>query len=97
MIKKTLFNKIEKFDEKFDLYYGDTDLCFKIRKLGYKIIYTPYALLLHEGSSKIKEYSTSFFTIENHYHFLKKWPSVKKGDPYYNPNLKWNYQIDITN
>lgn len=95
LIKKKLFEKIGGFDDNYDLYYGDTDLCLNVRKHGYAVVYTPYAVLLHQGSSKIKEYATAFFTVENHQYFVKKWPIWKEGDPFYNPNLTFDYRIDL--
>ncbi|MGI0009808.1 MAG: glycosyltransferase family 2 protein, partial [Nitrosopumilaceae archaeon] len=95
LIKKKIFEEVGGFDEKFDLYYGDTDLCMKVRKHGCGVVYTPYAVLLHQGSRTIKEYATAFFTVENYCHFIKKWPPLKLGDPFYNPNLGWDYRINI--
>jgi len=95
LTRKSIFDEIDGFDETLDLYYGDTDLCFKIRHLGYSVIYDANMVLLHEGSSKTKEFSDSFFAIENHYDFVQKWPNVKKGDPYYNVNLDWNYSLNM--
>ncbi len=92
---RSIFDEIGGFDETFDLYYGDSDLCFKIRRLGYLIVYDANTVLLHEGSSKTKEFSDSFFAIENHYDFVQKWPDIKKGDPYYNVNLDWNYSLNM--
>ena len=95
LTKKKLFDKVGMFDEKFDVYYGDSDLCFKIKKIGYVVVYTPYALLRHYGSIKTKQYSNIFIDVENHYHFTKKWPQFQHGDPFYNPNLGWDYHIDV--
>lgn len=96
LIKKELFEKVDLFDENFDVYYGDSDLCLKIRQLGYYVLYTPNTLLLHEGSAKIRESTSVLFDVENHFKFTKKWPYLKKGDPFYNPNLGWNYSIHST-
>jgi O-antigen biosynthesis protein len=94
LIKKSIFSKVNGFDDDFDLYYGDADLCLKVRSMGLNIVYTPYSKLLHEGSTSIKKYSDAFFTVENHYRFAKKWSYLKNGDPFYNPNLGWNYSMD---
>lgn len=95
LIKKKIFEEVGGFDDRFDLYYGDTDLCLKVINRGYGVVYTPYAVLLHQGSSKIKEYATAFFTVENHHYFIKKWPNIKRGDPFYNPNLGFDYKIEL--
>ena len=94
LIKNSIFDKINGYDDDFDLFYGDADLCLKTLKAGFHVVYTPYAKLLHEGSTTIKKNSESFFAIENHLHFIKKWSYLKQGDPFYNTNLGWNYTIE---
>jgi GT2 family glycosyltransferase len=93
LTKKEIFSEIGGFDINFDLFYGDGDLCLKIRNIGYDIIYTPFAKLLHDGSSTIREHADIFFSVENHQYFCQKWPQIKNGDPFYNKNLDWNYSI----
>lgn len=95
IMKRDLFEKVGGFDETFDLYYGDADLCFKIKELGYKVLYTPFAKVLHEGSTKTRKEAEVFFAVENHYRFIRKWPFIKNGDPSYNPNLDLNYQYQM--
>ena len=93
LIKKSIFEKVGGYDDKFDLFYGDADLCLKTISGGLHVIYTPFARLLHEGSTTIKKTSKTFFAIENHFSFINKWPYLKQGDPFYNRNLGWNYSI----
>jgi len=94
LTKKEIFEQVNQFDENFDLYYGDADLCLKIIENGYHILYTPYAKLLHEGSYSIQKNTNFHFAIENHHNFIEKWPFLQNGDPYYNSNLGWNYSLD---
>ena len=94
LTKKEIFERVNQFDENFDLYYGDADLCLKIIESGYHVLYTPYAKLLHEGSHSIRKSSDFHFAIENHHHFIEKWPFLQNGDPYYNSNLGWNYSLE---
>ena len=100
MTKKEIFTKVNGFDDDFDLYYGDADLCLRIIDSGYHVVYTPFAKLLHEGSHSIKTSLSSLalqqvahFAVENHFQFIKKWPLVKDGDQFYNKNLSWDYSI----
>ena len=93
LTKKVIFTEVGGFDTKFDLFYGDGDLCVKIRNLGYDIVYTPHAKLLHDGSFTIRKEADIFFSVENHQYFCRKWPHIKNGDPFYNNNLDWNYSI----
>ena len=96
IIKKEIFNLIGKYDEDLDLYYGDSDLCLKSRKLGFQVLYTPFSVLLHEGSSTTTRESKSFFAVENHFWFMKKYPFLQNGDPYYNLNLDFDYRLPNT-
>tara|TARA_B100001750_G_scaffold106385_1_gene84181 strand:- start:1143 stop:2231 length:1089 start_codon:yes stop_codon:yes gene_type:complete len=95
LTKREIFDQVSGFDEQFDVFYGDSDLCFKIRELGFKIIYTPHAILRHDGSTKIRQVVRLFIPVENHSSFINKWSVVKYGDTFYNPNLGWNYSINI--
>ena len=99
--KKEVFDRIDGFDDDFDVYYGDTDLCLKIINSGLSVLYTPDVKLLHEGSHSIKskmnnntlEKNQAHFAVENHHRFINKWPKLKNGDPFYNRNLGWDYSI----
>lgn len=52
LISKKLFLQVQGFDEKFFMYYEDLDLCRKVRKHGYKILYLPNVQIKHKvGSS----------------------------------------------
>ena len=100
MTKKEIFTKVNGFDDDFDLYYGDADLCLRIIDSGYHVVYAPSAKLLHDGSHSIKTSLSSLaphpvahFAVENHFQFIKKWPMVKDGDQFYNKNLSWDYSI----
>ena len=95
LTKREILKQIKNFDEIFDVYYGDSDLCFKIRDLGYSIIFTPYAILRHDGSGTIRKQSKIFLPTENFHDFVTKWPIVKNGDPYYNSNFSFDYDLDI--
>ena len=92
---KKIFKQVGGFDNQFDIYYGDSDLCMKIRDAGYHIVYTPFTELLHGGSSSVSYWhaGATFFDVENHQAFIKKWTKLKNGDPYYNPNLDWDYTL----
>lgn len=65
LIRTDLFNQLGGFSETFlPAYYEDTDLCFAIRKLGYKVLYQPKSKVIHyEGitsgtslNSGVKQY-----------------------------------------
>jgi GT2 family glycosyltransferase len=53
MIRRSLWNTLGGFDERYvPAYYEDTDLAFRVREAGYKVIYQPHAEVVHfEGKS----------------------------------------------
>lgn len=52
LIRKSVFEQVGGLDEEaFKVSYNDIDLCLKVREAGLRIVFTPYALLLHEGSA----------------------------------------------
>ena len=54
-------------DEKFFLYYEDSDFCERIRRRGYSIIYSPKAILWHKvaQSSKIGSDLNDYYIHRN--------------------------------
>ena len=77
MVKKNLFLQLGKFDVRFaPAYFEDTDLCFGIRKLGYKVYYCPFSKVVHhEGITAGTDLSKGFkrFQLLNTPKFIDKW------------------------
>lgn len=46
-LRRSVFQKVKGFDERFFMYFEEADLCYRIRKLGYKILYFPEAEITH--------------------------------------------------
>jgi glycosyltransferase involved in cell wall biosynthesis len=53
MIPKSLFATMGGFDSRYaPAYYEDTDLSFKVRRAGYKVLYQPLSVVVHyEGAT----------------------------------------------
>jgi GT2 family glycosyltransferase len=89
MTRRDVFEAAGGFDESFPLNYNDIDYCLKVRRLGYRVVYTPHARVMHhESVSKSGVYEEELDA------FRAKWGEVV--DPYYNPNLNpetFDYRI----
>ena len=48
MIKKSLFEKLSGFDEKFFMYIEDMELCYRVDKLGSATYFYPDVTVLHK-------------------------------------------------
>ncbi len=84
MVRRGVFDEAGGFDERLRVVFNDVDLCLRIRRAGYRIVYTPLALLTHyEGASRGR-----LHPIQEEKLFRQRWAEVLGGvDPYYNPNL----------
>lgn len=73
-MKKHLFNKINGFDEEFFLYYEETDLCKRVKNLGYNIEVLNLNSVIHIGSSitgQFSEFKSKCF-YESYIRFINK-------------------------
>lgn len=52
-IKADVFKKIGFLDEKYFLYYEDSDFCFRAKKAGFKIMFDPGTIVYHENAKSI--------------------------------------------
>ena len=88
MLRKSIFNEVGGFDERFEIGFGDVDLCLRVRDLGYENLFTPYAELLHyESATRGRSFSFDPHPNDTK-RFIERWQEyIKGGDPYYNPNL----------
>ena len=100
MTKKELFIQAGGFEEKLAVAFNDVDLCLRLGEMGFRIVYDPYAELIHDesrsrGAEDTKE-KTRRFQNEIEYMRTEYETLLKEGDPCYNPNLslkKWNYSL----
>jgi GT2 family glycosyltransferase len=80
LTRREIFQQVAGFDANLSGALADVDLCLKIRRAGYLIVYTPFARLYwHDAPGKID--MTGQGIME------QRWAGVLHGDPYYNPNL----------
>ena len=91
MVKRSVFEQVDGFDESFEVAFNDVDFCLKVRKKGYLIVMNPFVELYHyesisRGDDDLPEKRNRFVSeVER---FQQKWQSVLlDGDPYYNSNL----------
>lgn len=91
LVKKSIYEQVNGLDENnLTVAFNDIDFCLKVRSLGYRNIYTPYAQLYHhESMSRGQEDSPEKQTrFSKEVEFMKeKWENSLITDPFYNPNL----------
>lgn len=84
LIPNKLWQEIGGFDQRYaPAYYEDTDLCFTVRSLNYKVIYQPRANIVHfGGASAGKETSSGYKKYQdiNCHKFVEKWSDTLAAD-----------------
>ncbi|MFN3295952.1 glycosyltransferase [Caldimonas sp.] len=97
MIRKSVYQEVGGMDEvAFKVSYNDVDLCLKVAAAGYLNVWTPHALVMHEGSVSQKqldpqahEAKRQRFAAEQDALYAK-WMPLIANDPAYNRNLSLN-------
>jgi GT2 family glycosyltransferase len=53
LVRRSLFNQLGGFDERYaPAYFEDSDLCFAVRRAGYRVVYQPRSVVVHlEGGT----------------------------------------------
>jgi GT2 family glycosyltransferase len=90
LIRKDAFDEVSGFDEAIAVGFGDVDLCLRVAQKGYRVLFSPYAKLIHHES-----YTRGTSTGDPHPAdsalFRYKWRDLlQAGDPYHNPGLSLN-------
>jgi GT2 family glycosyltransferase/glycosyltransferase involved in cell wall biosynthesis len=85
VIPKALFHSVGGFDSRYaPAYYEDTDLAFKIRKAGYKVLYQPLSEIIHyEGATGGTDLATGTKKHQeiNRSTFAEKWAAELMTKP----------------
>lgn len=91
IMRRELFHRLGGLDEKhLAVAYNDIDFCLRVCEAGLRVIYTPFAPLLHRhsasrGSDTRPERLASYAWERDYMHV--RWASLMWDDPFFNPNL----------
>lgn len=87
MVRKEAFEEVGGFDGRIAGVCADADFCLKLRKAGYRIVWTPDAVLYHDECDAMgtkNEQDQEYLRI--------RWGKTLEADPYYNPNLTTTHE-----
>ena len=94
MIRKSIYQEVGGLDEEhFKVSYNDIDLCLKVGQQGYLTVWTPHAVVMHEGSVSQKQVDPATQQakrkrfIGEQDAMYAKWLPQLANDPAYNGNL----------
>jgi GT2 family glycosyltransferase len=81
LMRREVFLQVGGFDESLPELLADVDLCLKMRRAGYLVVYTPVAKLYWDAPVP-RQLDASWEAI-----MRQRWSDILERDPYYNPNL----------
>lgn len=89
-IRRSVFESLGGFDETYQVGYGDIDLCLRAFDAGYRVVYTPFARVLHhEGASRGLFNPPSDVLRAT----IMMYERVMAGDGFFNPNLSNKHRL----
>lgn len=97
MTRRSVLEKVGLFDEGYWMYAEDIDLCFRIKKAGYKIMYVPNVEIVHlKGvSSGIKEHSQTISTADRETKIRSTNSFYQTMKIFYKKNMEPNYPFVV--
>jgi GT2 family glycosyltransferase len=83
VLRREVWDEVGGMWEELPVNYNDVDFSLKIRSLGYRVVWTPHAVLYHHESSTRAPGTSPAETLNIH----RRWGQELACDPYFNPNL----------
>ena len=96
LVKKTIYEKVNGLNKTdLTIAFNDVDFCLKVRELGLRNVWTPFAELYHYESisrgaedtpEKVKRFNQEVNYMKD------RWGEQLNSDPYYNENLTLQHE-----
>ena len=92
LVRTSVYDAVGGLDEQFAVAFNDVDFCLRVRDAGYRIVWTPYAELIHyesksRGGDEKDPAKAARFAAEQQRLYTIHGRENILNDPYYNPNL----------
>ncbi|WP_158806334.1 glycosyltransferase [Acidisoma sp. L85] len=95
MMRLSVFQEVGGFREEFPVAFNDTDMCLRVRDLGYRVLYDGHTSLYHHESAT-RTQTNDLIHPEDTKLFQKRWKHLMHGaDPFYHPFLSLTVQDHI--
>ena len=97
-IRAEVFRMMGGFDEAMPLAYNDIDLCLRLRAARWRIIWTPAAELIHQGSASLGRHDIGAHAeryTQDIAMMRQRWGAVLDSDPFYNLNLSRKHEFKL--
>ena len=99
LVRKEIFDEVGGLDEGLRVAFNDIDFCLRVRKAGYRNLWTPHAELYHHESASrgAEDTPEKIERFKGEVEFMyARWGAALSQDPAYNPNLTLSgYPFDM--
>lgn len=75
VMRRAMIDQIGYLDERFFAYQEDTDICFRARAAGWKVIYLPQAQIIHyggQGGARVEVYRSIYEWHRSYFLYYRK-------------------------
>jgi GT2 family glycosyltransferase len=88
LTRRRVYAEAGGFDARLGIDFNDVDFCLRVRRAGYRIVFTPYARLYHYESASFGARAQRASEVAE---MRRIWQGALEADPYYNPNLSRDF------
>ncbi|MEO7600211.1 MAG: glycosyltransferase, partial [Opitutus sp.] len=96
VIRRTVFEQVGGFNEgDLPVAFNDIDFCLRIRKAGYRNLWTPFAEFYHHESASrgLEDTPEKVKRFQGEVTYMRRtWSRLLDADPAYNPNLSLQHE-----
>lgn len=83
LVRRSVFEEVGLFDERFFLYLEDLDFCLRVQLAGFSLLFVPQAHVWHSGAASTRHAPDfrQFHLVKSTFHFLTKHGGLFAGPP----------------
>jgi O-antigen biosynthesis protein len=88
--RRDVFDQLNGFNEDLSVAFNDVDLCIRMRRAGWRILFTPQVEMYHHESASLGRHDSPERKAQfgREVDMMRRmWGEVLDHDPFYNPNL----------
>ncbi|MHB8717868.1 MAG: glycosyltransferase family 2 protein [Candidatus Dormibacteria bacterium] len=94
MTRTDVFDAVEGYDEELPVAYNDIDYCLRVRRAGWRVVYTPHAEVIHTESATRGD----FHPTADAERFRSRWAGSdgRLHDDYLSPHLRHLNPLELS-
>lgn len=95
LVRSQVYREVGGFNEDLSVLYNDVEFCLRVARAGYKLLWTPHAVLVHHHGMSInprladpvEQGRFAERSLREHEYMFEHWMPQLAHDPAYNRNL----------